>query len=57
MANKCCQVWIDEYMDQSIKFKEVRKNLLEKMDDHYWDSLEKDRDLILKHIREVLELD
>ena len=30
---------------------EYNKQLVEWVKDHYWDSLEKDKDLILRHLR------
>lgn len=31
-----------------------KKKFIDLVEDHYWDSLEKDKDLIIKHIKEII---
>lgn len=52
--NKILKEEVDKFLDQAIKERDAR--LFNLLKDHYWDTLEKDRDLIIKHIEEVMKM-
>jgi hypothetical protein len=41
--------------ETKIALQEERQRIIELLEDHYWDSFEQDRDLILKHIKDTIK--
>jgi len=47
--------WLGYIYGNKLGRRAYRREIMERVEDHYWDSLEDDRDLIIRHMEKILK--
>ena len=50
--------WFERAIDKAVEEerKEIREKIIKLAEDHYWDGLSEDKNLIVKHLKYILKL-